>query len=63
MYKLTSEKWGNVVIRLSDGAFIPLVEGNKDYETYLLWLEGKEYIDRKWIITSPNGNTPLPADN
>lgn len=31
--------------------------------TYLLWLEGKEYINDTWIVTNPNGNTPLPADD
>jgi hypothetical protein len=63
MYKLISEKWGNVVIRLSDGAFIPLVRGNRDYEVYQLWLAGKEYINSQWVVTNPNGNTPLPADD
>lgn len=46
MYKLTSDN--NIVLRTSDNAFIPLVDGNKDYEEYLKWLE--------------EGNTPLPVD-
>lgn len=46
MYKLTSDN--NVVLRISDNAFIPLVDGNKDYAEYLQWLA--------------EGNTPLPAD-
>ena len=36
------------VKRLSDNAFIPMSEGNTDYQAYL-----------KWVA---EGNTPLPAD-
>lgn len=46
MYKLTTE--GNVIIRLSDKARIPVSERNKDYQKYLKWLE--------------QGNTPQPPD-
>jgi hypothetical protein len=42
MYKLNQ----NSVTRLADGASIPLVDGNRDYEEYKQWLS--------------EGNTPLP---
>jgi hypothetical protein len=48
MYKLTTEKWGNVIVRIVDNTFIPLDIANRDYQKYLAWLEA--------------GNTPLPAD-
>ena len=38
----------NVIIRLSDNAFIPFDPANTDYQAYLKWVE--------------EGNTPLPAD-
>jgi hypothetical protein len=46
MYKLTDNK--NVVLRIADNSFIPMVEDNTDYQAYL-----------KWVA---EGNTPLPAD-
>lgn len=45
MYKLTTT---GSIIRQSDGAYIPMDEGNRDYAEYL-----------KWVA---QGNTPLPAD-
>jgi hypothetical protein len=44
MYKIINE---NTIQRLEDGACIPKDEGNRDYRSYLEWLE--------------QGNTPLPA--
>jgi len=55
MYKLLPQQKtpnglveAKVVCRLSDNAFIPFSESNKDYQQYLKWLE--------------EGNTPLPAE-
>lgn len=38
----------NMIIRLSDGAWIPCDEGNADYRLYLAWVDG--------------GNTPFAAE-
>jgi hypothetical protein len=50
MYKLIKGTGGkpDQVQRLSDTAFIPMVEDNTDYQQYLAWLA--------------EGNEPLPAD-
>ena len=48
-YKLyQSNNICNIVIRLSDNAYIPFDPANTDYQAYLKWLA--------------EGNTPLPAD-
>ena len=49
MYKLYKNLMGeiNIVIRLSDNAFIPFDPDNTDYQAYLKWVS--------------EGNTPLPA--
>jgi len=51
-YKKTKDSEGNVrtnqIKRISDGAWIPFDEENKDYKDYLAWVA--------------DGNTPDPAD-
>jgi len=46
LYELQGEL--QAIIRVSDGAFIPLASDNRDYQAYLKWLE--------------EGNQPEPAD-
>jgi len=52
MYKLSPNNWNGdpakSIIRLSDGAAIPMSPANTDYQAYLKWLD--------------EGNTPEPAD-
>jgi hypothetical protein len=52
MYKLLidplTNELNNIIWRTADNTFIPMVEGNTDYQQYLKWVE--------------EGNTPLPAD-
>ena len=50
MYKLQRAIYGSLqmVIRISDNAFIPFDPANTDYQAYL-----------KWVA---EGNTPLPAE-
>jgi hypothetical protein len=38
----------NIIIRISDGAWIPFVPDNTDYQEYLKWVS--------------EGNTPEPAE-
>jgi len=45
MYKLTNT---SVIVRTADGAYIPAVLTNKDYQDYLAWVAA--------------GNTPDPVD-
>ena len=51
MYKQFKDLNGNIVniiVRTSDGAFIPFDQDNTDYQAYLKWLE--------------EGNTPEAAE-
>ncbi len=64
MYKLIRDVYSNVdcgIIRLSDNASIPFDPANTDYQTYMKWLDGYEWVNREWVKTS-DGNTPEPAD-
>jgi hypothetical protein len=45
MYQLTKE--GYMILRTTDGAYIPVDPANTDYQAYLAWLA--------------EGNQPLPA--
>lgn len=47
MYKRVLNEDGTI-LRKSDGAFIPMVNGNRDYQEYLEWLA--------------EGNTPEEAE-
>ena len=47
MYQLTKD--GYMILRTTDGAYIPVDIDNTDYQAYLAWLA--------------EGNTPLPAEN
>ena len=43
-----------LIIRLSDHAWIPMNEENRDYQEYLKWLNGEDPYTEK--------GTPEPAD-
>ena len=51
MYRLVNDIFTNqvsAIYRIADRAYIPLSEGNRDYQEYLAWVA--------------EGNDPLPAD-
>ena len=52
IYNIHNSLIGGEIIYRSDGSWIPIDEGNKDYQTYLAWVaEGN--IAEEW---NPNGN-------
>lgn len=64
MYQFLSNQYNkpsSCVRRIADGACIPFDPSNSDYQAYLKWLDGYEFIGVEWVKTS-EGNTPLPAD-
>ena len=48
LFKLPSDIFANIVIRITDNVYIPFDPDNTDYQAYLEWLA--------------EGNQPLPAD-
>jgi hypothetical protein len=46
MYRLTKD--GYMILRTTDGAYIPVDPANTDYQQYLAWVA--------------EGNSPLPAE-
>lgn len=65
MYKLVNNIFGGEptsIIRISDNAFIPFDENNTDYQIYLKWLDGYEFVPRTGWVKTSDGNEPLPAD-
>ena len=71
MYKLVNNFDGTPhtsVLRLEDNSMIPFHENNTDYQEYLRWIDGytKQYNttthQMEYVLTTPGGNTPLPAD-
>ena len=38
MYRLMNTRYGSIVQRLSDNAYIPMDEANVDYQQYLAWV-------------------------
>lgn len=47
MYKLKGES----ILRLSDGAYIPLDHGNLDYQEYLLWVSTGNSPEPEFSVT------------
>jgi 5-formyltetrahydrofolate cyclo-ligase len=69
MYKIVSPNkfepdFKLIIKQQADGIelTIPFDTANRHYEEYLLWLEGKEFIDGAWVVTNPNGNRPEIAE-
>ena len=66
MNPITNQVHDGVIKRESDGAFIPLVEGNRDYAEYKKWLAAGNTPNPPPLTPSPPGklaNIPIAADD
>jgi hypothetical protein len=72
-YKLLKDLFSDAIVGVNkdygNGTItsIPFDPANRDYQEYLKWLDGYEYMmtapmQMEWVKTRLNGNQPLPAD-
>lgn len=38
MYQIIDTSFGQIILRMSDGAYIPFDPANTDYQAYLAWV-------------------------
>lgn len=68
MYQIKKFSWDSqrdyIIRDNGDGTTtcIPADESNSDYQTYLKWLDGYEFVPRTGWVKTSESNTPLPAD-